>query len=266
MKRIKLEVAYDGTNYSGWQLQPGQSTIEGVLNQTLTTVLKEDILVIGASRTDAGVHAYGNVAVFDTDSPIPPDRIIYAVNPYLPEDIRIISSCQVGDDFHPRYCDTIKTYEYHIQTGSVRLPTGRLYAHWIPREPDIAAMNQAGRYLEGTHDFKSFCAAGAQVKTTVRTVRSVKVTRKELMTGSSEIVITVTGEGFLYNMVRIIAGTLLKAGFHAWPPEYMEEILEGRDRSLAGETAPARGLFLKKIEYQMFNPSPESALMTISPP
>lgn len=249
MKRIKLEVAYDGTNYCGWQIQPGQPTIEGVLNRVLSDVLKETVTVTGASRTDAGVHAYGNVAVFDTGSPVPPDRISLAVNPHLPADIKIMNSCQVPGDFHPRFADTIKTYEYHIQTGPVAIPACRLYSCWLPRHPDIAAMEEAGSYLTGTHDFKSFCAAGAQVKTTVRTVTHVGVKEEEILPGIKHIVITVSGEGFLYNMVRIMAGTLLKAGYHAWPPEYIIKILEGRDRRLAGETAPAKGLFLKKIKY-----------------
>ncbi len=249
MKRIKIEVAYDGTNYHGWQLQPGQPTIEETLNQTLSQVLKENIVVTGASRTDAGVHAAGNVAVFDTKTRIPPDRISFAVNPSLPEDVRIISSTQVPEDFHPRFCDTLKTYEYHIQTGITSLPFMRRYCHWIPGSPDIAAMRRAGKYLVGTHDFKSFCAAGAQVKTTVRTVTGITVEKKDILPGFEEIIITVTGEGFLYNMVRIIAGTLLKAGFGAWPTEHMKDIIEAADRTMAGETAPAKGLILKKIDY-----------------
>ncbi|MBQ9155311.1 MAG: tRNA pseudouridine(38-40) synthase TruA [Eubacterium sp.] len=249
MKRIKLTVAYDGTVYCGWQIQPQVPTIESVLNDTLSRILREDIQVIGASRTDAGVHALGNVAVFDTETPIPPDRISYAVNPHLPDDIRIISSCQAADDFHPRFCDSRKTYEYRIQTGPSLLPTSRRYSHWLPGRPDIAAMQEAGAYIVGTHDFKSFCAAGAQVKTTVRTVLSVDVEEGELLPGFHEILIRVSGEGFLYNMVRIIVGTMLKAGFGVWPPEHVKTIIEGRDRTLAGETVPARGLCLKGIEY-----------------
>lgn len=249
MKRIKLVVAYDGTNYCGWQIQPEVSTIEGTLNAVLTRALKEEIRVIGASRTDAGVHALGNVAVFDTESPIPANRISYALNPYLPEDIRILDSLEVPADFHPRYCDTVKTYEYRIQTGRTQLPINRLYSHWLPCMPDVEAMRKAAGYITGTHDFRSFCAAGAQVKTTVRTVCGIEIKRRELLPDINEIVINVTGKGFLYNMVRIIVGTLLQAGYHAWPTENIRTILEKRDRRLAGETVPARGLCLKQIEY-----------------
>ena len=266
MKRFKLTVAYDGTNYCGWQIQPGAPTVEGELNKALKQLTGEEIQVIGASRTDAGVHAYGNVAVFDSGTPIPGEKLLFALNPRLPEDIRIVDSCQVEDDFHPRHCDTRKTYEYHIHTGRTPLPTCRLYSHWIPRMLDVDAMNEAARYLVGTHDFKSFCAAQTQVKTTVRTVLGITVEQQESdlyvtktdmgqkpersdTTFSQDIVIRVEGEGFLYNMVRIISGTLIKVGLHGWPPEYVKEILESRDRTRAGETAPAKGLFLKKIEY-----------------
>lgn len=250
MKRFKLVVAYDGTDYSGWQAQPSAKTIEGVLNEELSKLTGEQIVVMGASRTDAGVHAFGNVAVFDSETPIPGEKLLFALNPRLPEDIRIVESEEVAEDFHPRFCDTRKTYEYHICTGRVLFPTKRLYSHWTPRHLDVQAMREAGKFLEGEHDFKSFCAAGAQVKTTVRTVTKVEV--EECSSGESvgqEIVIRIQGEGFLYNMVRIISGTLMKAGYHMWPPEHMKEIMEGRDRSLAGETVPANGLFLKEIEY-----------------
>ena len=266
MKRLKLIVAYDGTNYCGWQVQPGVATIEGELNKALSRLTGEDIQVIGASRTDAGVHAFGNVAVFDSNTPIPGDKMMFALNPHLPEDIRVVDSCEVATDFHPRYCDTRKTYEYHIQTGRTPLPTRRLYSHWLPHHLDVDAMNEAAQYLVGTHDFKSFCAAQTQVKTTVRTVLGITVEQKEdgccvenVDAGgqkeksdaacSQSIVIRVEGEGFLYNMVRIISGTLIKVGLHGWTPEYVKEILESRDRTRAGETAPAKGLFLKKIEY-----------------
>ena len=254
MKRYKLIVAYDGTNYCGWQVQPEAITIEGVLNETLSKVLKEKIQVIGASRTDAGVHAYGNVAVFDSETPIPGDKLMFALNPYLPEDVRIVDSCQVPDDFHPRYCDTRKTYEYHIQNGKVLFPTQRLYSHWVTKPLDVEAMNRAGQYLVGTHDFKSFCSAKTQVQTTVRTVCDVHVEEVPASSGENvdnrrEIIIRVEGEGFLYNMVRIISGTLINVGLHAYPPEYVKTVLESCDRTLAGETVPAKGLFLKKIEY-----------------
>ncbi|MCI6858212.1 MAG: tRNA pseudouridine(38-40) synthase TruA [Eubacterium sp.] len=250
MKRIKITVAYDGTNYSGWQIQPNGLTIEEVLNRALSGFLKEEIHIIGASRTDSGVHAMGNVAVFDTKTTIPPEKICLAVNPCLPEDIRIVASCQVANDFHPRHCDTRKTYEYHIQNGKIPFPTQRLYSHLVTMDLDISAMEEAGQYLVGTHDFKSFCAAKTQAQTTVRTVNAIHV---EAVPGPGptmkNVIIQVKGEGFLYNMVRIISGTLIKVGIGVYPPVHVKEILEAKDRSLAGETVPAKGLFLKEIEY-----------------
>ncbi|MDO4977743.1 MAG: tRNA pseudouridine(38-40) synthase TruA [Eubacteriales bacterium] len=244
MKRYRLRVAYDGSNYHGWQEQNNGITIEQVLNETLSKVLKEEITVIGASRTDAGVHAYGNVAVFDSETRIPAEKICYAVNPFLPADIRIMKSEEVEDDFHPRFVDSRKTYEYHIHNSRIPFPTNRLYSHQVIVPLDVEAMQEAGKYMVGTHDFKCFCAAKAQVKTTVRTVNDVRVRKN-----GDEIIVEVQGEGFLYNMVRIITGTLIKVGLHAYPPEHVKEIIASKDRAQAGETVPAKGLFLQQIEY-----------------
>ena len=246
--RIKLVVAYDGTNYCGWQLQNNGITIEEVLNKALSTLCNEEIQVIGASRTDAGVHALGNVAVFDTTSRIPAEKFSYALNQRLPEDIRIQHSEQVADDFHPRYCDSTKTYEYHILNAPFEQPIGRQYAHFVYRKLDIEAMRTAAGYIVGEHDFKSFCSVGSQVKTTVRTVYSLDV----IKTGVN-ITLRITGNGFLYNMVRIIAGTLLEVGMGMYPPEKLKEIIEAKDRQTAGPTAPARGLSLVEILYRNAN-------------
>lgn len=253
MSRFKLTVAYDGTNYHGWQIQDNGITVEEVLNQTLSKVLSQRVEVMGASRTDAGVHALGNLAVFDAETSIPGDKLHFALNPYLPEDIRIVNSQEVRKDFHPRFVHSRKTYEYHIINGQIMLPTLRKYAAHVPRALDVDAMRQAGQYLVGQHDFKSFCAAKAQVKTTVRQLISLEVIEHKNIfvdesTSCKEIIIRVTGTGFLYNMVRIIAGTLIKVGLHVYPPKYVEEILMAKDRTKAGETAPAQGLFLKQIE------------------
>ena len=257
MKRIKITVAYDGTQYCGWQIQPRDLTVEQVLNERLSTFLKEEIRVIGASRTDAGVHALGNVAVFDTDSSIPPERICYALNTVLPEDIRIMDSREVTADFHPRYRDSQKTYQYHIQNRRFPDPTKARYAHLVTAPLDVEAMDRAGTYLVGTHDFTSFCASGTQAKSMVRTVTGLKVSTTaepvrvyDLAWGiGQDITIEVRGTGFLYNMVRIIAGTLIRVGLGVYPPEHVEEILKARNRYAAGETAPAKGLFLKEILY-----------------
>lgn len=245
MKRVKLVVAYDGTNYHGWQVQDNGITIEEVLNRTISELVQEDIKVIGASRTDAGVHACGNVAVFDTESRIPEDKFSFALNQRLPEDIRIQESCEVDADFHPRYADTVKTYEYNILNRRFELPSKRLYAAFCYYPMDIERMNQAAAYLVGEHDFKSFCSAGAQVQTTVRTIYAVNVTKDDDM-----VHIRITGNGFLYNMVRIIAGTLMQVGTGLMEPEQVKEILEARDRSKAGPTAVAKGLTLVEIRYE----------------
>lgn len=245
MKRVKLVVAYDGTNYHGWQVQDNGITIEEVLNRTISELVQEDIKVIGASRTDAGVHACGNVAVFDTESRIPGDKFSFALNQRLPYDIRIQESCEVDADFHPRYADTVKTYEYNILNRRFELPSKRLYAAFCYYPMDIERMNQAAAYLVGEHDFKSFCSAGAQVQTTVRTIYAVNVTKEDDM-----VHIRITGNGFLYNMVRIIAGTLMQVGTGLMEPEQVKEILEARDRSKAGPTAVAKGLTLVEIRYE----------------
>jgi tRNA pseudouridine38-40 synthase len=244
MKRIKLIVAYDGTNYCGWQTQINGITVEEVLNKTLSGLLKEDIRVIGASRTDSGVHALGNVAVFDTESKIPGDKFSFALNQRLPEDIRIQESCQVADDFHPRFCDTIKTYEYKILNRKFALPTERLYSAFVYYPLDVEKMQMAAAYLVGEHDFKSFCSSGSQVESTVRTITDISVEKHGEM-----ISIRVSGNGFLYNMVRIIVGTLMKIGLGVWQPERMEEILNSCDRNAAGPKAEARGLTLVEIRY-----------------
>ncbi|MCD7724786.1 MAG: tRNA pseudouridine(38-40) synthase TruA [Clostridiales bacterium] len=244
MKRILLVVAYDGTNYHGWQIQQNKETIEGVLNRCLSALLREEIQVIGASRTDAGVHARGNIAVFDTQTRISADKIAYALNVRLPEDIRIQESKEVDGAFHPRHCDSRKTYEYRIYNAPFAMPTERLYTYFTYARLDIERMRAAAAYLAGTHDFKSFCSVDTQAQSTVRQVDEVEVSRQGQL-----ITIRVTGRGFLYNMVRIMAGTLLEVGRGRIEPEGIPRILEARNRSAAGPTAPACGLTLMKYEF-----------------
>lgn len=244
-KRIKLVVAYDGTNYCGWQVQPNGETIEGVLNRELSSLLGEDVKVTGASRTDSGVHSLGNVAVFDTDTRIPPEKISYALNIRLPEDIVVQDSCEVAPDFHPRHCNSRKTYEYRILNRRFAMPTRRLDTYFYHRPLDVERMQQAARYLEGTHDFKSFCSVNTVVEDTVRTIYTLQVIKD----ADDIITIRVQGSGFLYNMVRILAGTLIQVGIGAMEPEQMTEILEAKDRSASGPTAPAQGLTMMGIEF-----------------
>lgn len=245
MKRVKMIVAYDGTNYKGWQVQPNGITIEEVLNQKLSELLGENIVVTGASRTDSGVHSLGNVAIFDTETRMPADKIAFALNQRLPEDIVVQGSCEVPPDWHPRYQNSKKTYEYRIVNRTFRMPTRRLDTYFYHHPLDVEKMKQAAAYLVGEHDFKSFCAIGAQVKTTVRTIYSCDVWKEDDI-----ITIRVTGNGFLYNMVRIIAGTLIRVGGGDWEPEHMQEILDAHDRGAAGPTAPAHGLTMIGLEYE----------------
>ena len=260
-KHIKLTIAYDGTNYVGWQIQKNGISVEQVLNECLSDLLKEDIAVVGASRTDSGVHARGNVAVFDTETRIPPEKISYALNQCLPPDIKIVCSEEVSGDFHPRHADCIKTYEYRILNCRYFLPTARLYSDYIFYPMDIEKMRRGSRYLIGEHDFTAFSTAGGQQRSPVRTIYSIDVT-SELLNPDADpqedaaagfrpqyITIRVSGNGFLYNMVRIIAGTLEKAGLGVFSPEYVKEILDSRDRSKSAPKAPARGLTLVGIKY-----------------
>lgn len=246
MKRVKLTVAYDGTAYRGWQVQPNGITIEEVLNNALSDLLKEPVSITGASRTDSGVHANGNIAIFDTENRMPADKICFAVNQRLPEDIRVLDSEEVDPDWHPRKQNCTKTYEYKILNCRIDVPTKRLYAHFTYYPLDVEKMRLGAQYLIGEHDFTSFCSAKHQAEETVRTLYQIDVEK-----GTDDIVtIRLKGNGFLYNMVRIIAGTLMKVGMGQCAPEEMETILEARDRQRAGQTAPAKGLTLMSIDYE----------------
>ena len=243
-RRVRLTVAYDGTNYHGWQIQNNGITIESELNRALSGLLGEQVHVIGASRTDSGVHALGNVAIFDTESLIPADKISYALNQRLPEDIRIQRSEEVAIDWHPRHRDSRKTYEYRIYRAEFPMPVKRLYSYFTYRPLDVDRMREAAAFLVGEHDFKSFCQSGSQAGNTVRTVYSIVIEEQ-----GAEMVIRVCGNGFLYNMVRIIAGTLMEVGQGRREPESMAALLEAGDRGAAGPTAPAHGLTLVRYEF-----------------
>lgn len=242
--RVKLVMAYEGTNYCGWQIQPNGITIEQVLNETLSSLLGEEITVTGASRTDAGVHSLGNVAVFETHTKMPAEKISFALNQRLPEDIVVQESCQVPEDFHPRFSKSRKTYEYRILNCRFRQPLERRTSYFYHYPLDVSAMQKAAAYLVGEHDFTSFASVHAQTNTYVRTIYALDVVREGDM-----IRIRVQGNGFLYNMVRIIAGTLIQVGAGIKKPEDMESILAGKDRELAGPTAPAHGLTMIGLEY-----------------
>ncbi len=243
VKRVRLIVAYDGTNYHGWQVQPNGITIASELNRCLSALLGEPVWVIGGSRTDAGVHALGNIAVFDTRTRMPAEKISYALNQRLPEDIRIQKSEEVPLDWNPRRVKSQKTYEYRIYRGEFPLPTRRLYTYFTYHALDVEMMRKAIAFLEGEHDFRSFCQVNAQVETTVRTIYEARI-----LEDGPELVVRLTGNGFLYNMVRIIVGTLLEIGWGRRVPEEMTDILEARDRKAAGPTAQPQGLTLIRYE------------------
>ena len=244
MKRIFLRVAYDGTDFVGWQIQNEGRTVEGELNKAINALTGETIEVIGASRTDSGVHAKGNVAVFDTESTVPADRFMYALNSLLPEDISVVESREVAPDFHPRHCSSIKTYEYRIFVSRINDPLKRRYAYRFPTELNVERMDEAAKYFIGEHDFKSFCCVRTQAETTVRKIYSADVFHD-----GDDIVIRVSGAGFLYNMVRIIAGSLMEVGSGKKEPQHIKEVLDGTDRTLAGPTAEPQGLTLVNIEF-----------------
>lgn len=242
--RILLTLEYDGTAYAGWQRQENALAVQQVVEEAVSKLVGARTVLFGASRTDAGVHAMGNVAVFDTEARMAADKFVFALNQRLPEDICVQDSCEVPMDFHPRFQKTVKTYEYRILNRKFPLPAYRLNTYFYYYPLDVEKMQKAAAYLVGEHDFASFCAAGAQVKTTVRTVYSLDVDKD-----GDLITIRITGNGFLYNMVRIIAGTLIRTGTGEWEPECVPEILEARSRAKAGPTAPAKGLTLMEIRY-----------------
>ncbi len=242
--RIRLKVAYDGTEYVGFQSQTNGVAVQDVLNDALAGLFGEPVKTMGASRTDTGVHAEGNVVVFDRDTRIEPSKIAFALNSRLPRDIRVVCSDRVPDSFHPRFQNTVKTYEYRILNRAHEDPlTRRTEMHWY-YPLDEGKMDRAAKYLIGEHDFRSFCASGFSSRTTVRTIYDAGCVRR-----GERIIFRITGNGFLYNMVRIIVGTLIEIGGGKIPPEKMEEILAAKDRGAAGPTAVARGLILMNIEY-----------------
>ncbi|MDO4960283.1 MAG: tRNA pseudouridine(38-40) synthase TruA [Eubacteriales bacterium] len=255
MRRIRLTIAYDGTAFCGFQVQPDARTVEGELNRALSELTGENITVIGASRTDSGVHALGNIAVFDTESTIPAERFPFALLSFLPEDMKVTEGCEVPLSWHPRKQDCIKTYEYVYSCGRLEDPKSRLYAAFYESDPDIDKMCEAAGYLVGEHDFTSFANPSSQILkeggSAVRTIYSIAL-REDGRTAGNEnrtIRLSITGNGFLYNMVRIIAGTLMNVGTGRWTPEKVAEALSALDRTKAGPTAQARGLTLVSIRY-----------------
>ncbi len=243
--RIKLTIEYDGTAYAGWQFQRNGPSIQEEVERAIAHFAKSRCPVTGASRTDAGVHARGNVAHFDTQCPIPPDRWFLALNTRLPEDIRVVQSEEAPPDFHARFHARRKQYTYRFYTSPAERAIGRQYAWRLPREVDVPRMNAALRAVLGTHDFRCMMASGAQSKTTVR-----EIYRADVKEDGNDIVFSIEGNGFLYNMVRILAGTLVYIGTGKLGEDALARAIEANNRLLLGPTAPARGLCLEWVSYE----------------
>lgn len=246
MKNIMIEIEYDGTNYSGWQVQPNARTVQGEIMKVLKKLTGKDITINGSGRTDAGVHAYGQVATFNMESNIPIDRLPLALNSNLPKDISIVNAKEMPKGFHARYNAIGKRYIYKIYRNRYRSAILRNYSYHMYSKLDYEKMQQAAKLLLGTHDFRGFMSSGSSVEDTVRTIHKL-----DIINNDSSLYIHIEGNGFLYNMVRIITGTLLEIGSGKIPVDQINKILEIKDRSLSGHTAPPQGLFLDKVFYPL---------------
>ena len=246
LKRILFTIAYDGSDFFGWQKQPDENirTVQGEFEKALGRFFKKNVECIGASRTDRGVHAMGQRAVIDIDTTVPTEKFPLALHSFLPEDISVVNAEDVSEEFHPRYDCVKKTYQYKIYNGKYRNPICRKYSEYCHVFLDEKKMNEVSKAFIGTHDFKAFAASGNSSKTTVRTIFDIDVKRE-----GEFVVITVTGDGFLYNMIRIMAGTLMLAGTGKLDFDGLLKIIESRDRTKAGKTAGPNGLTLMEINY-----------------
>ena len=244
MRTLKLVLEYDGSNYRGWQVQGDDPTVQGVLEGALARVVGEHVRVSGAGRTDARVHALGQVVSFATTSHIPCEALQRALNSLLPRDVAVCEAHDAAPDFHARYSALGKVYEYRILNRPVRSVLRLRYVWHVPQPLRLEAMEAAAAYLQGTHDFSSFRAAGSEARSSERTLTEVRIAR-----AADEIVLRFAGDGFLRYMVRNIVGTLVEVGRGARAPGDIKGILEARDRRLAGMTAPPQGLYLIRVLY-----------------
>ena len=245
MSNYKLIVEYEGTNYHGFQIQKGGIiTIQGCLEEAIAQIAKKQVKIIGGGRTDAGVHALSQVVNFRSNLTVPVEKLSTALNSLLPKDIRVKTASLVHDDFHSRYDAATKTYLYLIEYGLVESVFKRNYCWWLKKLPVWDNMLTAGKYLEGTQDFAAFTASGSSVKSTVRTISSFDL---EVLGNAAKL--RFTADGFLYYMVRNMVGTLVEIGLGRRDVDSIKRILKSKDRTQAGVTAPARGLFLEKIQY-----------------
>lgn len=245
MRNIKILIAYDGTAYHGWQNQLKRATIQETIENALRVVMKQKVDLTGSGRTDSGVHALGQVANFKADTKIPEDKIKIALNANLTADIRILDSVDVSMDFNARFNALDKTYMYQIYNDKVSNPFYSRYSYFVPQILDVGKMEEALELIVGTHDFKGFMASGSQTKTTVRTVYDAYLIKE-----GNLIKIYIKGNGFLYNMVRIIAGTLIDIGKGLKDSSCIERALIEKDRTVLGQTAAPEGLFLINVNYR----------------
>ena len=242
---VKLTIQYDGTRYDGWQRQGNtDNTLQGRLEGVLSRMVGKPVEIQGAGRTDAGVHARGQVASVHLPEGYTPQEVQNYLNRYLPEDVAVVDVVEVGERFHARLSATGKEYRYHIRMGSVPDVFARKYQYRVEEPLDLAAMERAAGYLTGKHDFRSFCGNRRFKKSTVREVFHIGV---EVC--GSDLTLVYRGDGFLYNMVRILTGTLLEVGLGQRTPESMVDVLEAKERTAAGKTAPAQGLVLQEVYY-----------------
>ena len=244
MKKLLLTISYDGTDYHGWQIQPNGITVQEVMENATERLFGKKTDVTGCSRTDAGVHAKEYVCSFKGETTIPTDKIPIVLNTFLPDDIRAYKCEEVPDDFNARFCTLKKAYEYKILNAPVSDPNLRRNVWHYPINLDFEEMKKAAQILEGKHDFAAFCAAGSVVKNTVRNLMKLSLSKE-----GNIITIRAEGDGFLYNMVRIIAGTLVYVGNGKLTKENVKEYLEKKDRRLMGITAPPQGLMLVEVTY-----------------
>lgn len=244
MRNIKLIVEYDGTNYSGWQKQNDNITVQGTLEKVISELTNEQIEIIGCSRTDSKVHARKYVCNFQTNSAIPGNRFKEALNIKLPCDIAILESMEVSSNFHARYDCIGKRYSYTILARAAKATIDRNFTYQYKYKLDIEKMQEATRYFIGTHDFSAFKKTGSSVKTSIRNITELKVEKIE-----DYIKIHVSADGFLYNMVRIIVGTLIDVGTNKIKPETIVDIINSKDRTKAGKTVPPQGLCLEEVYY-----------------
>jgi tRNA pseudouridine38-40 synthase len=255
MRSLKLTLAYDGTDFSGWQVQPGRRTVQGTLEQALRRITGQPVRVVASGRTDAGVHALGQVVSCAIDTRLDREQLLRALNANLPPDLRMLRVESVPDRFHAIGDAVRKRYRYVIQDGPIADLFRRRYCWFLPGRLDHQAMHRAAQPLVGRHDYASFQASGAERATTVRTVFELAVARTD-PPGHDLVVVEIEADGFLYNMVRNIVGTLVDVGRGARAETWPAQVLAARDRRQAGRTAPARGLFLLRVDYAARMPRP----------